>query len=218
MNLDERLSRLLAGSSASLSPRPVEAVIRRGRQRRLRRRVAVAGALTVLALAGGTAGLLSRPAEPAERQLPAAPAPVSRAPQPTGLFAGTTPVTLAVSSSAAKVMAGYDDDDRVLVSGAEGKDPELRNRWLIVPDGGAFALRLAVERPAGWVCASRADDGTLHLRLCLTGAAAQRFTLTTADDETYALLWGGSPVRIGAGGALAAGGTGAVVRLTVARA
>ncbi|XVU22964.1 hypothetical protein ACQPZJ_37695 [Actinoplanes sp. CA-054009] len=219
MNLDERLSSLLADSSASLRPRPVEAVVRRGRQRRRNRRVALAGALAVLVLGGGAAGLMSRPAAPPP-ELPAAPAsvpaPVSRAPQPTGLFAGTTPVTLTVTAPAAKVMAGYDDDDRVLASATEGKDPALRNRWLIVPDG---ALRLAVKRPGGWVCASREDGGVLRLRVCRAGAAAQRFTLSTTDDRVYDLMWGGSPVRVGGdGGALVTGGTGAVLRFTVSRA
>ncbi|MEU8819652.1 hypothetical protein [Actinoplanes sp. NPDC048796] len=206
-DLNERLSGLLAESAASLRPRPVDAVVRRGRQRRSRRRAAVAGALTVLALAGGAARLMSGPAEPPPEP-PAAPAS-----QLPGVFDGRTPVTLTVVAPAGTVMAGYDDDDRVLVSGTEGKDPELRDRWLVVPDG---ALRLAVKRPGGWVCASREDGGVLRLRVCRTGAAAQRFTLTTAGDRTYSLVWGGSPVRIGDGGALVAGGTGNPVAFTVA--
>ncbi|MFF5077601.1 hypothetical protein ACFY36_11155 [Actinoplanes sp. NPDC000266] len=216
MNLDERLSSLLADSAPSLRPRAVEAVIRRGRQRRRRRRAAVAGALTVLVLGGG---LLWRPGstEPPPEQLPpAAPSPAPA--PPTGLFAGTVPVTLATTAPAAKVMAGYDDDDRVLVSATEGKDPEPRNRWLIVPDDGAFALRLAVKRPGGWVCASREAGGALHLRVCRAGTAAQRFTLTTIDDRTYDLAWDGSPVRIDDDGALVAGGAGAALRFTVTRA
>ncbi|XVV10084.1 hypothetical protein ACQP2X_35290 [Actinoplanes sp. CA-131856] len=214
MNLDDRLSSLVADSAASLRPRAVEAVIRRGRQRRWRRRAAVAGALAALVLGGG---LLLRPAnpEPPPGQLPpAAPVPA----QPTGLFAGATPVTLAVTAPPATVMAGYDDDDRVLVSGAEGKDPELRNRWLIVPDGDAFALRLAVKRPGGWVCASREDGGALRVRVCRAGTAAQRFALTTTDALTYDLAWAGSPVRIGDEGALVTGGTGTALRFTVTRA
>lgn len=224
-DLHDDLSAIAEHGGRTLRPRPIDAVIRRGRQRTRRQRVAT-GALALAAVAGAIVAVqASRPAAPVD--LPAA-APAVSSPSPTidpvPTFGATTSVLLRTADgSDSLIVAGSDDDDRVLVDIGQtkqypGEDNAARGRWVLRPNGGGFAIAQEVARPNGKVCMARDTDGQLRIRLCHAGAAAQQFTLTaTQDQQAYALSWNGKPVRVGADSDLVTGGNGPAVRLEISK-
>ena len=219
-DLNEDLSAIAAHSSRGLRPRPLEAIIARGRRRRRRQRTAAALAVTAVALAGGTIAV--RAAQPAERaNLPVA-APAAPPSAPAGALTGTTPVTLRLADAqAGPVVAGADDDDRVLIDNGQtkqypGEDNQARGRWLLRPTGATFTAAQAVARAGGEVCMAHHTDGSIRIRLCRAGDPAQQFSLApTPDGQAYTLGWNGAPLRIGSGSALTVTGTGPGVRLRI---
>ena len=225
-DLDDGLSAIAEHGSRTLRPRPVDAVISRGRRRARRQRAAV-GALAAVAVAG--VAITAQTVHPSGTgEVPAA-APATSAvvpaadPAPPADLTGTTPVRLRLAdASEAAVIAGADDDDRVLVDEGQtkqypGEDNQARSRWLLVPGGdGTFSIAQAVARTGGKVCMGRQDDGALRVRLCKGTAVSQRFTVTAAGDrQAYALEWNGSPVRVGGEAALTTAGSGPVVLLRI---
>lgn len=219
-DLHDQLSAIAEHGSRTLRPRPVDAVIGRGRQRTRRARVAAgAAAVAVVAIAVTTASLAREPRQRTDFPVAASPAPATVAPEPIGDLTGTSPVTLQLASGNS-VVAGSDDDDRVLADTGQTKeypdeDNAARGRWLIKPSGATFAISLAAARPAGRVCMAGATDGTLRIRLCAS-AAAQRFTLApTADPGVFALSLGGAPVLVNAKDELTTRGTGTLAELRI---
>lgn len=222
-DLYDDLSAIAEHGSRTLRPRPVDDVIRRGRQRTRRQRVAT-GALALVAVAGAIVAVqVSRPAAPVD--LPAA-GPTVSSPSPTiapvPTVGATTSVGLQMADgSDSLIVAGSDDDDRVLVDIGQtkqypGEDNAARGRWVLRPNGDGFAIAQEVARPNGKVCMARETDGQLRIRMCRAGAAAQKFTLTaTEDQQAYALSWNGKPVRVGDDSDLVTSGDGPAVRLQI---
>ncbi|WP_067500952.1 hypothetical protein [Actinoplanes sp. TFC3] len=212
LELHDDLQALAAHGTRVLKPRPVTAVIDRGRRRRRNQRLAgTAGlAAAVLGIAGGAflvAG--DHPRTVAPGIPPAAQPSASPGPLPSAVLAGREKVTLRLLSTGAAIVAGYDDDDRVIAEATEGKDAALRNRWLLRPAAGdSHQLVQVTKRPAGEVCAAVEDDQVLHIRICNAKDEAQQFTLT-ATQAGNGLTQGADPVRVGAGDGLTIAGTGA---------
>ncbi|WP_306214483.1 hypothetical protein [Actinoplanes sp. RD1] len=229
-DLHHDLAAIAAHGSRVLRPRPVADVVRRGRQRRRHQRIAATTGLAavVLGIAGGTVLLTGdRPGTVAPAAPPAVSPVPSPSPLPADVLSGSKAVTLRTSDGA-PVVAGYDDDDRVIVQEVEGKDQDRRDRWLLRPAAGEqIQLVQATKRPGGEVCAAE-EDRALRVRLCDAGDEHQRFTLVpvlhlepgrTPDPEadrtdSYLLRRGSATVTRDADDGLVTGG-GTVVILTV---
>ncbi|WP_305787232.1 hypothetical protein [Symbioplanes lichenis] len=197
-DLHHDLAALAAHGSRVLRPRPVAEIIDRGRRRRRHQRIAGTTGLAaaVLGIAGGAALLTGghpetvAPAAPPAVSATESPAP-SLGPLPGDVLRGRKAVTLRTTDDA-PIVAGYDDDDRVIVEEVEGKDQDRRNRWFLRPAGTKLQLVQVTRRPGGEVCATE-EDNALRIRICAADDKHQQFTLAEGEGA-WVLEQDGVPV------------------------
>ncbi|MFI5935927.1 hypothetical protein [Actinoplanes sp. NPDC051494] len=208
------LAAIAEHGSRTVLPQPVAAILRQGHRRRRNQRIA--GALGLVLVAGaGTAVALSAVREQAPETGPG-PAPAAAptvSPPPDGVLDGTRAFSIRlVKGTGTEVVAGYDDDDRVIAETERGKDYELRNKWHLEPSPGGYLVVQTTKRNGNDMCMTVDEYSSVRMRVCKSGADVQELTLTPdLAAQAYTLGLEGTPLHIDTDDGIVAQGSGEVV-------